>query len=698
MLEAAPPVAAQRLADLTRRDGAAVATTAALLGVSASDPATGLPRLWDALQVVERLGIPAGAVVAATKVVSPAVTPEGRYAIARDVRATVKARYGPDDWRRVAQPVFDALRRRQRDALVAYVLHRLGPKGIERAEQLFEYFLIDPGTEPVVQTSRLRLAISAVQTFVQRCFLNLEPRVHPSALNAEQWQWMKRYRVWEANRKIFLFPENWLEPELRDDKTYLFTELEGALLQGDVSADLAEGALLTYLKRLEEIARLQIVSVYADEDAGDPAATVLHVIGRTYTQPHRYFYRRFARQAWTAWEPVSAEVEGDHVTAVVWQGRLHLFWVTFLEKAARPNLTDDGGTTAAASLTLGQLKQSAGNSAVYKRVDLQLCWSTYHQGEWSARESSGFGVVRDVGVLADFDPASVFIHAAKEYEGGEERAVRIGLGVLSQPAQLDTAFRLVSRNGKPTAVPSATVPGVDALPYGTRKSATQDEGAGPLAVTFDSRVTTDTANSTSTILGSPSGNYSLVTCYNLLPAPAPGNVIFSALGTGDAPPLKPLIVPFFFQDELNTFYVEPTLTETTFLEWRGWGVGIPATNTLFTKDSVALVPLEANVPVRELPALPDGADGRLFTVRPRADWMVGPATALRFGDRLVGQTGGLDRRAFFDGRAIGTVVVGPGPADGLHPGNRLPVVADGLTVVGGGGWAPALLNRALARP
>ena len=70
---------------------------------------------------------------------------------------------------------------------------------------------------------------------------------------------MKRYRVWEANRKIFLFPENWLEPEFRDDKTHLFTELEGALLQGDVSSDLVEDAFLNYLKKLDELARLDIV-------------------------------------------------------------------------------------------------------------------------------------------------------------------------------------------------------------------------------------------------------------------------------------------------------------------------------------------------------------------------------------------------------------------------------------------------------
>lgn len=28
------------------------------------------------------------------------------------------------------------------------------------------------------------------------------------------WKWRKNYRVWDANRRIFLYPENWIEPEL----------------------------------------------------------------------------------------------------------------------------------------------------------------------------------------------------------------------------------------------------------------------------------------------------------------------------------------------------------------------------------------------------------------------------------------------------------------------------------------------------
>ena len=29
------------------------------------------------------------------------------------------------------------------------------------------------------------------------------------------WNWRKNYRVWDANRKVFAYPENWIEPDLR---------------------------------------------------------------------------------------------------------------------------------------------------------------------------------------------------------------------------------------------------------------------------------------------------------------------------------------------------------------------------------------------------------------------------------------------------------------------------------------------------
>ena len=47
------------------------------------------------------------------------------------------------------------------------------------ADDLYQYFLIDTQTQPPVLTSRIRLALSTVQLFVERVVRNLEPQVSP---------------------------------------------------------------------------------------------------------------------------------------------------------------------------------------------------------------------------------------------------------------------------------------------------------------------------------------------------------------------------------------------------------------------------------------------------------------------------------------------------------------------------------------
>ena len=89
---------------------------------------------------------------------APRLTPSSASRSPATCKEAIKARFEPETWQRVAQPIFDKLRQRQRDALVAHVMHQ---HGFDRMEQLYEYFLIDPGMEPVVQTSRIRLAISS---------------------------------------------------------------------------------------------------------------------------------------------------------------------------------------------------------------------------------------------------------------------------------------------------------------------------------------------------------------------------------------------------------------------------------------------------------------------------------------------------------------------------------------------------------
>ena len=169
-----------RVAALTRRDQPVVAEAFGQLGITATVTAqrhgarrrragagtseVGLGRLWTVLALATRTGTSPGALADGTPI--PDMT------VARQLRDAVRAGYDADGWRQVAQPIFDTLRQRRRDALVAWIMQH---DGFTEPDDLYEYFLVDPATEPVVQTSRLRLAISAVQLFIQRCLLNLEP-------------------------------------------------------------------------------------------------------------------------------------------------------------------------------------------------------------------------------------------------------------------------------------------------------------------------------------------------------------------------------------------------------------------------------------------------------------------------------------------------------------------------------------------
>ena len=574
------------IAKLMRRDEATVKATAnALFAAPAFANELAVQRLWDALQVVKRFRVNVASIVGWTRIVSATATPEQRFTIACDLKEGIKARFEPETWQRVAQPIFDKLRQRQRDALVAHVMHT---EGFALMEQLYEHFLIDPGMEPVVQTSRIRLAIASVQLFIQRCLLNLEKQVHPSAIiNSRQWEWIKRYRVWEANRKIFLFPENWLEPEFRDDKTYLFSELEGNLLQGDVSSDLVEDALLNYLKKLDELARLDIVAMHRESNA-DSAPNTLHVIGRSYSQPHKYFYRCYAHQVWTPWEPVTAEIVGDHLAPVVWRDRLYLFWVTFMDKPdenAQPGESKDEETFA--EVTPSDLIRDLKEAGKNKQIEMQLHWSEYLQGKWSTHESSEFVSPMTLTVSSDFDNKLVFIHVSKEpYENGEERGVYIHLG-----GAINKAFYLAGRNSIPEIV---NYGGKLENPYtsASEEHASRYKGDVSLNVTFTQRIATKdgmlqmaSTKETSSIL-EQSGEYTLL-CDN---TPTPGS-----------PEIASLDKPLFYQDNAHTFFIEPDLSERTIAEWDEWVTRTPQQDLQFPDDGWKEIVLEHVIPNSDKP-------------------------------------------------------------------------------------------------
>ncbi len=333
--------------------------------------------------------------------------------IERDIsvqaRQGVKSKYEQNDWLEKATPLHDEIRNKKREALVAYLLddsQRNKDPEIENgvitnplywvdSNSLYKYFLIDVEMRACQLTSRIKQALTSIQLFVQRCFLNLEKRYvlvtqsekdDRSSPNAwSQWKWMKNYRVWEANRKVFFYPENWIEPELRDDKSPFFEELENELLQNEITNKNVETAFLNYLHKVDEVSHLEVCGLYHQmEDlnlAEDGYETnIVHVIGRTKAIPNIYYYRTYDMNysTWSSWEKIDVDITGDHITPVAYNRKLYIFWLQFMEKPMKVK------KVPAAQPTTGP----ADAPEPLKILEVQLAWSFKKPGGWTPKKIS----------------------------------------------------------------------------------------------------------------------------------------------------------------------------------------------------------------------------------------------------------------------------------------------------------------------
>ncbi|UQA60397.1 neuraminidase-like domain-containing protein [Polyangium aurulentum] len=355
--------------------------------------------LHRAFQVLRRLGASSARALAwAQASLPPTQAPEDLEQaanIALEIKRVVRAKHDEAQWVEVARPLRDALREKQRDALVGFLVSAADLAG---PDELFARLLVDVEMSPCQLTSRIKQAIGSVQTFAQRAFLRLESEVELGEDAAREWAWLKSYRVWEANRKVFLYPENWIEPELRDDKTPFFKVLESSLLQGEITADAAESAYLEYLEKLHEVGRLDVAAMcHEREDDGEgKGVDIVHVIARTPSAPHRYYYRRRVDSSyWTPWEKVDLDIQGDHLLATTWNRRLYLFWPVFEERAHIEN--QDEGTPQ-------------------KRWRISFAWSEYRNGSFGPAQTTA-----NNGLLLHLDIDPRWISFMFEREGDDLR-------------------------------------------------------------------------------------------------------------------------------------------------------------------------------------------------------------------------------------------------------------------------------------
>jgi hypothetical protein len=394
-----------------------------------------------------------------------------------------------------------------------------------------------------------------------------------------------------------------------------------------------------------------------------------------------------------------------------------VFWVTFISTPEAPGsstaIPNDGLVT---SLHFSDLAANINAAKATPKMKVQLHWSEYFQGKWSNRISSDINKYDSVQVPDGFDPKSVYIHVSKEVDSeGSEGALRVHLdfpdvlipwiftvalpigqtmalalrpasGIWGHKVNVGGghSFRVTSKNCNPDFGSQYWQPD-PFMPYSaTDVDASAHSGSSTLDAIFESQISSDSSGTTETehILQSVN-NYELLTCANPV---AP-----SALLDANEPlywQAGGLVSPFFYKDTAHlststelTFFVQPSLTETTVGGWEGWAVYPPLAAQNWANvnvlDEIAVSPqVPVAGPISGVTADPVYS---VFSVRSAVDWATSPKTAISYGNAWIGQKGAINVASASSGSPSVTGRLGSGQASSAAKGL---IVSRGLNLVG----------------
>ncbi|KAK5988291.1 Toxin subunit YenA2-like protein [Cladobotryum mycophilum] len=340
----------------------------------------------------------------------------------------------------------DSLRNSRRRALIHYLLQHpaLKAQDVVDEDSLFEIFLIDVQMGAGLETTRIKQAISTVQLFVHRSLLGMEKGIEASLIPQERWEWVSKYNLWEANRKVFLYPENWAEPTLRDNKTELFRSIEESVMQHNLDDEAVNRIIRSYAHSADHIANLEMQAFYwdKDEEVIKEGTGSFHFVARTRNAPYEYYYRRLDHilesgvptTFWGDWQMLPFEIhsyEADHngqalkekgayVVPVMWGKRL----IIFLPQISVVPVTQEGGSSKVSVQmdppgNVQEMEVSGGTSSTLgTNLEIAMAWSELIDGVWSAQQQSP-----DVHVIAGRDqPPPAFESFRFLVEHTEEQA------------------------------------------------------------------------------------------------------------------------------------------------------------------------------------------------------------------------------------------------------------------------------------
>ncbi|MBI1926539.1 hypothetical protein HYR99_20135 [Candidatus Poribacteria bacterium] len=302
--------------------------------------------LWDVQRICQKVGVKGDSLVKLT-----AVDYAGLQMARNVVMGGFASKYDDEKNRQEKlEPYTDQINTLKRDALCDYIIARRDRFKFNDRADLYKFFLLDVEMSGCFRTSPIVSAISSVQLYINRCLINLEQsdkdlnpdvvdvKVNPTWIPADEWEWRKNYRVWEANRKVFLYPENYIDPTLRDNKTEIFKELEEELLQEKITKESAETSYKKYLAQFAELTKLRYAGAYYHSIPFDPSLSenksVYYLFARTNVQPYQYYYRTYNhdKNVWDNWKKIELAIEANEISAVVHKGKLYIYWTEVQSK------------------------------------------------------------------------------------------------------------------------------------------------------------------------------------------------------------------------------------------------------------------------------------------------------------------------------------------------------------------------------
>jgi hypothetical protein len=311
-----------------------------------------------------------------------------------------------------------------------------------------------------------------------------------------------------------------------------------------------------------------------------------------------------------------------------------VFWLTFLPAG--------GQSEKAKTTTVEKSAEALPGSMIQNKEKVQLNWSDYYQGKWSARKfGQGDAATLEFDVSADFKRSQIFIHASKkEGNNGREGAVRVNLNVHDQAFSI-LGFRMISKleppvpgmgDGLDIASPFNAYPGQH--PTRHQSKAGQADG---LTVSFHDTTTESEPGRRSVGTISPQ-ILKRAKSFQLLTHTHPNPSLYKD------PVEKPaameegvLVSPFFYIDDESLFFVEPSLRVKSVIKWESWGLP-PATRIGIDASRLKeLGAYQQTVQFAHDPISP------LVTqsFSPLNDWVTKGAASVQFNSQSIGKAGGV---------------------------------------------------------